>query len=57
MNKILSLKELFRSHPGKSPIQIHFTRQSKEIGKIAIDAQWGVEATEELKKKIAKILL
>ena len=43
-SQILALKELFRSHPGKSPLELHFHTGKKRVATIFIDADWGVKA-------------
>ena len=52
LSSILALKELFRCHPGRSPLEIHFTGGSKRHGLLQIDAKWGVKADDAFCQKI-----
>lgn len=58
LSEILAFKNLFRSHPGKSPLELHFHMQKKRLGTVFVDSQWGVKADkafqEELKTLSAK---
>ncbi|MDP1608849.1 MAG: DNA polymerase III subunit alpha, partial [Chlamydiales bacterium] len=49
---ILALKNLFRQHPGKSPLEIHFVGSAKHWGTIQINSQWGVKADTLFREKI-----
>lgn len=59
LSQILALKELFRSHPGKSTLELHFHSNQKRLGTVFVDSQWGVKADktfqEKLKEESAKI--
>jgi DNA polymerase-3 subunit alpha len=52
MSGILSLKELFRSHPGASPVEIQFVQGDRVIGLLSIGADWGVKLEGVLKEKL-----
>jgi DNA polymerase-3 subunit alpha len=54
LSHILELKNLFRDHPGKSPLQLGFWAGENHRGDLSIDATWGVEVTEELKSKLSR---
>ncbi|HLB53167.1 MAG TPA: DNA polymerase III subunit alpha [Chlamydiales bacterium] len=56
LSQILALKELFRSHPGPSPVNIQFCLGEKVIGTLAIEARWGIEVTEALEKKVSALI-
>jgi len=49
---VLALKELFRSHPGKSPIEIHFKGAQSKPAMLRIEASWGVKPDNAFKEKI-----
>jgi DNA polymerase-3 subunit alpha len=49
---ILAIKELFRSHPGKSTIELQFHSQERPIGTVFIDSQWGVKADKAFQDKL-----
>jgi len=40
---ILLLKDLFRSHPGKSALEVSFFTGEKRLGLMTVDSQWGVK--------------
>ncbi len=52
---ILALKNVFRQHPGKSPLEIHFVGATKHWGVIQIDSQWGVKADTVFREKISDL--
>ncbi len=52
---ILALKNLFRQHPGKSPLEIQFVGEAKHWGSIQIDSQWGVKADAIFREKINEL--
>ena len=51
-SEILVLKELFRSCPGKSSIELQFHANKKRIGTVLVDSQWGVRADREFQEKL-----
>ncbi|MDE3055769.1 MAG: DNA polymerase III subunit alpha [Verrucomicrobiota bacterium] len=55
LSQILALKKLFRSSPGSSPVEIEFSLNSKVIGKLAIEARWGVALSETLQQEVGRI--
>src|SRR3989344_5263753 len=55
-SQILQLKELFRSYPGKSTLEMHFRVGSKRLGTVFVDSQWGVNANSEFQKKLAELI-
>jgi DNA polymerase-3 subunit alpha len=60
LSEILSLKQLFRSHPGKSTLELEFQSNNRRIGIVFIDSQWGVKGDhkpfqEQLKTHCAKL--
>jgi DNA polymerase III subunit alpha len=60
LTEILALKELFRAHPGKSTLELHFYSDKHRLGSIFIDSQWGVKAgnktfQDQLKALTAKL--
>jgi DNA polymerase-3 subunit alpha len=52
LSEILALKQLFREHPGKSPIELHFQSGRTPLGTIHIEASWGVKADSAFKGKL-----
>jgi DNA polymerase-3 subunit alpha len=52
LSEILALKQLFREHPGKSPIELHFQSGSKRLGAVHVEASWGVKADATFKGKL-----
>lgn len=55
LSEILKLKELFRSHPGKSSLEIHFQSKEKWLGSVFVDSQWGVNADPEFRGKLKQM--
>ena len=52
---ILALKNLFRQHPGKSPLEIHFVGAAKHWGTVQIDSSWGVKVDALFRDKIQNL--
>lgn len=52
LSQILALKELFRSHPGKSTLELNFHSNQRRIGTVFVDSQWGVKADKEFQDKL-----
>ena len=52
LSQILALKELFRSHPGKSTVELHFVSGEKRLGAVFVDSQWGVKADKPFQEKL-----
>jgi DNA polymerase-3 subunit alpha len=52
LSQILLLKELLRSHPGKSTLEIAFARGEKNVGVLSIDSQWGVKADSSFRDQL-----
>jgi DNA polymerase-3 subunit alpha len=52
LSEVVTLKDLFRSHPGKSPIELLFESNGKKLGSVAIEADWGVTVDPVFKEKI-----
>ncbi|MEK7339642.1 MAG: hypothetical protein AABZ92_02875, partial [Verrucomicrobiota bacterium] len=55
LSHILLLKTAFRSHSGNSPVEILFTKESKHLGLLLIEQNWGVEQCLDLENKIRSI--
>ncbi len=51
-SEILALKELFRSHPGKSTLELHFYLNEQCIGTVFVDSQWGVKVDKTFQEKL-----
>jgi DNA polymerase-3 subunit alpha len=52
LSHILQLKQIFREHPGKSPIELHFHSQNKKLGSVTVDPSWGVKMTPVLTDRL-----
>ena len=52
LQQILDMKNLFRAHPGQSPLEINFFDQKKKLGQVQIDSHWGVSDNLEWVEKI-----
>ena len=52
LSHILLLKDLFRSHPGKSTLEIQFLSGEKRLGVLSVDSQWGVNPDSSFQEKI-----
>lgn len=46
LSQLLTLKNLFRSHPGKSTLELHFHTDQKRLATVFIDSKWGVKADQ-----------
>ena len=55
-SQILALKELCRSHPGKSALDLQFISQSKRLATLKIDSQWGVKADKAFLDQLRALL-
>jgi DNA polymerase III subunit alpha len=55
LSQILNLKDILRSNPGKSPIDMYFFNKNKKLGVVSINATWGVELSKTIKDKIEKL--
>ncbi|MBU6446158.1 MAG: DNA polymerase III subunit alpha, partial [Verrucomicrobia bacterium] len=56
LSEILAMKNLFRSHPGKSTLEIHFSTAKRRVGTVLIDAPWGVQADREFQEKLRALI-
>ena len=52
LSEIISLKELFRAHPGKSTVELQFFSGERCLGTLFIDSQWGVKLEPILQQKL-----
>ena len=55
LSHILHLKKLFHTYPGNVPVEIHFQAADKSIGKIDIDAGWGVTLNSHLQSGLEQL--
>lgn len=51
-SEILIIKELFRSHPGKSTVTLQFFSTKRCIGTLFIDSPWGVKAEKDFQEQL-----
>jgi DNA polymerase-3 subunit alpha len=56
MSHIVQLKELFRSHPGTSTIELKFISNHHAIGAVTIDAKWGVSRSTTFAQSLKDLL-
>lgn len=52
LSHILELKNLFRTSPGPTSIQIDFMSGEGKVGGLLIDSKWGVKVTPQLEEKL-----
>lgn len=55
LSEVLKLKDLFRSHPGKSTLELQFLSKGKNLGILSIDSQWGVKADSSFQEKLKEL--
>lgn len=55
LSEILAFKNLFRSHPGKSPLELHFHLQKKRLGTVFVDSQWGVKVDKTFQEELNQL--
>lgn len=55
LSHILQLKQLFRSHSGKSPVQILFCKEGNLLHKLQISGEWGVTASSQFEQQLKEI--
>lgn len=56
LSQILKFKELFRAHPGKSTIDVHFLSNEKRLSTIFIDSQWGVTPSKTFQNELKTLV-
>jgi len=52
LSHILHMKQLFRAHPGSTPVQIEFFSKTQRMGTVAIDTHWGVTPQPALEAQL-----
>ncbi len=52
LSQLLELKQLFREHPGKSPIELQFQSAGRRVGLVQVDPAWGVKVDGAFKDKL-----
>lgn len=55
LSRILTLKNIFRSYPGSTKICLDFRKDDKLVASVHINEPWGVNPSEDLKKKLATV--
>jgi DNA polymerase-3 subunit alpha len=55
LSHILTLKQLFRTHPGDTPVEITFLTKKGKIATLHIDPTWGTHPHKDLDAKAALI--
>ncbi len=53
ISHLLQIKKEFVNHAGKTPVKLEFHAFDQPVGKVHIDEKWGIELTDELKKKLS----
>lgn len=55
MSHILSMKEMFEAHRGKTPVRVHFVKENFSVAQVEIDQKWGVTPSDTLKELLNKL--
>jgi DNA polymerase-3 subunit alpha len=55
LSHIMQLKQLFSTHPGMNPVQVHFHVATKSLAILHIESPGGVTLSDQLKQKIGEI--
>jgi DNA polymerase-3 subunit alpha len=55
LSHLLKMKTHFRSHPGKSPVEVKFVRNGSPYATLHISDPWGVENNKDLLNKLKEI--
>ncbi|MBI2743852.1 MAG: DNA polymerase III subunit alpha [Chlamydiales bacterium] len=55
LTHIIELKKLFRAHSGSTPVKIEFISADRSVGRIEIEAAWGIEHGKTLNEELRKI--
>ena len=55
LSNILQVKDIFKNNPGKTKVEIQFYSNLTKVGSILVDASFGVQLSEDVKKKFKKI--
>ncbi len=56
LSEVLAMKDLFRSHPGSSPIELQFCSGAKRLASVGIDASWGVKDGPGFQEQLQELL-
>jgi DNA polymerase-3 subunit alpha len=56
LSQLLTMKNLFRSHPGKSTLELHFHNDQKRLATIFVDSKWGVKADSNFCSALKSLL-
>ncbi len=55
LTQVLTLKQIFRDHPGKSNVKILFESEGKPVGSLQIESPWGIDLQAGLIAKLEQI--
>lgn len=55
MTEILAIKDLFRSFPGKSTVELQFFAGKGRMSSLFIDSRWGVQYGAEFQKRLENL--
>ncbi|MBX7067226.1 MAG: DNA polymerase III subunit alpha [Parachlamydiales bacterium] len=56
LSEILAMKNLFRSHPGKSTLELHFNADKRRLATVFVDSQWGVKADKDFQDALKSLM-
>jgi len=56
LSHILTMKELFRSSAGSTPVRIEFISGQHSLGNVKIEENWGVMHTPQLEEKLKQLV-
>jgi DNA polymerase-3 subunit alpha len=52
LDHIVKLKSIFRDYPGQNPLEISFIQETKKLGEVHVDSNWGVGDELEWVEKV-----
>lgn len=55
LSGIVTLKKIFRAHPGPTKISVEFLHDEKQIASLHIAEPWGITLSDELKNKLTAL--
>lgn len=55
LSHILTMKEIFRSSSGSTPVRIEFVSKGGSLGNVRIQDNWGITANAQLEEKLKQI--
>jgi DNA polymerase-3 subunit alpha len=55
LSHILKIKEIIRGSRGNTPLDFDFSVRGSSLGRVAIEANWGVDGSKELKERLQQL--